>query len=220
MTDKGRAKPDRKPAPWEKELVELTKHDWQIAVGLSHDHKHSPLQIRVAFILMHHADPKTMLAWPTQESVAEYVGVAEERQVRRAILALCESGAVKRCRISQLDEAERDKITRSKRGVVYRLNLYWAWEILEASTKPLAAEPKQLRDARRRKETPSGIGGADRTTAVLSERTTTVRYMEDYDSPPNEEGINIDQKREAPREESLASTREVSAYALASGRAG
>lgn len=200
-------KPERRRLPWEKELIELTKFDWLTAVGLSHDHKHSPLQLRIAIGVMQHADPETKVAWPSQQTLAQYAGVGDERQVRRAILAMCDSGAISRGRISQLDEESREKVTRHKRGVAYRLNMYWAFEVLEASTKPLPAEPMQLKKAH-----------IDRTTAVLSDRTTAVRHTQDYGSPPYKEGTLEISEKKAGNEEGSASTRETpaSAYSVAS----
>ncbi|WP_202349997.1 helix-turn-helix domain-containing protein [Mesorhizobium sp. 113-1-2] len=189
------AKPERKRLPWEKYLVDLTKFDWLTAVCLSHDHKHAALQLRLAIVLMQHADPETMVAWPTQETLAKYAGVADERQARRAIKALCDSHAILRCRISELDEASQEKVTRNKRGVAYTLSLPWAFAVLEASKDPLPAEPKHLRDARR-----------NRTTAVLSNRTTAVRYEQDYGSPPYTKRKRSDQIKEAPDRKDLAST--------------
>lgn len=213
------AKPERRNLPWEKELSELTKFDWLTAVGLSHDHKHSPLQLRLAIGLMQHADAETMVAWPTQETLAKYAGVAEERQVRRAIKAMCGSQAISRCRISQLDEAVRERVVRNKRGVAYTLNLAWAFDVLEASKDPLPTEPKHLRDARRKRAL-SQVNSADsdRTTAVLSHRTTVDRYEQDYGSPPYHKGIRSDHKKEAPDRKDLASTyaRGSNGYAAAS----
>lgn len=215
-------RPDRKVQPWEKELVELTKFDWLLAVGMSHWHKHSPLQLRVAIVLMQHADGKTMLAWPSQRTIAQYAGVAAESQVRRAVAALCESQALKRCRISQLDEADQAKVTRNKRGVAYRLSMFWALEILEASQAPLPRMPKQLRDglaakAAKAKAAPDEF---DRSTLERNDRSTLERHTPLYDRAPYQKGILRDQRKDSPSDENLASTREASAYALASGRAG
>lgn len=211
------AKPEHKK-PWEKELNELNKFDWSIAVGLSHDHKHSPLQLRVANVLMHHADSNTMLAWPSQRTIAQYVGAAGESQVRKAVVALCESGAVTRGRVSSLQEEDQAKVTRNKRGVAYRLNLMWAFETLEASLKPLPTMPKQLRDGLAAKAARANV---DRSTVERNDRSTVERYTPPYDRAAYQKGILRDQKKEAPSEENLASTREgASAYAIASGKAG
>ncbi|WP_143749678.1 helix-turn-helix domain-containing protein [Mesorhizobium sp. WSM3879] len=199
------AKPERKPLPWEKELVDLTKFDWLTAVGLSHDHKHSPLQLRVAIAIMQHADAKSMLAWPSQRTLAQYVGVAAESQIRRAVLALCESGAITRGRISSLQEDDQAKVTRNKRGVAYRLNVMWAFETLEASQKPLPRMPKQLRYGLAAKAARALV---DRSTVERNDRPTVERYTPPYDRAPYQKGNNRDQRKEALNEESPASTRD------------
>jgi hypothetical protein len=191
-----------KPRPWDKELCDLTKFDWMTAVGLSHDHKHSPLQLRIANALMQHANDEN-LAWPSQKTLAQYAGVAIESQVRRAIVALCESGALMRGPISQLDDKDQSKITRNKRGIAYRLNLFWAFEVFEASRKPLRFEPKHLRDGRARKIEREQL---HRTTVERSNRTTVERPTPHYDSAPNMKGNNRDQEQEAGNEEGRGST--------------
>ena len=215
-------KPDRRLQPWEKELVELTKFDWLLAVGMSYWHKHSPLQLRVATVLMQHADSNTMLAWPSQRTIAQYAGVAAESQVRRAVAALCESKALKRCRISQLDEADQAKVTRNKRGVAYRLSMFWALETLEASQAPLPRMPKQLRDglAAKAAKAKAVPGEFDRPTVERNNRPTVERYTPPYDRAAYQPVTLRDQKKDSPSEQDLASTREASAYALASGRSG
>ncbi|WP_202302260.1 helix-turn-helix domain-containing protein [Mesorhizobium sp. 131-2-1] len=209
------AKPERKRLPWEKELVDLSKFDWQVAVNLSHDHKHSPLQLRVAVALMLHADSETMVAWPSQKTLAQYTGAASESQVRRAVVALCASTAITRGRISSLCEEDQAKVTRNKRGVAYRLNLLWAFETLEASQKPLPRMPKQLRDGLAAKA--AKIKGTsdelDRSTVERNDRATVERYVPPYDRAAYQEGNIRDQIKEAPDRKDLASTRESQANA-------
>lgn len=199
--------------PWEKTLPELSKYDWLTAVCLHPVHKNRPLELRIAYALMQHTDPETKVAWPTQRTLMAYAGVGDERQVRSAIASLCASGAISRCRISQLDEDSRKKIKRSAKGKAYRLEMFWAFEVLEASQKPLRKEPAPLRAARER----------HRTNTVLSDRTNVVRSIQDGVRPPNtNRNLNETSKGALEGKQDLASTREgttPNAYAIAKGRA-
>ncbi|WP_192177678.1 helix-turn-helix domain-containing protein [Mesorhizobium amorphae] len=208
------SKPERKRLPWEKELVDLNKFDWLTAVGLSHWHKHSPLQLRIAIALMQHANDGN-IAWPSQQTLAQYAGVADAGQVRKAVRAFKKSGAISYCRISELDEYEQAKITRQKRGLAYELEFFWAYEQLEESQQPLRAMPKQLRDGKARKQ-------LNRSTADRSNRSTIDRSTPVHDRPPYKDRTLEISEKKAPNEEGLVSTREapLSAYALASGRSG
>jgi len=175
-------KEPRKPPkqPWEKELIELTKYDWSIAVGLHPKHKNCPLDLRVANVLMQKADGGTCLMWATQQSIAKLVGVADERQVRTAMHRLEESGAIIKKRIADLQPetfeslGEKMNGNRNKRGVVYTLKLFWAMETFEQYANRSPAEPRHLRKKRE----------GHRTTIVRQHRTTIVRSGQDYDSPP------------------------------------
>ena len=81
------------------------------------------------------ADAETCLAWPTQESIAELSGLADERQVRSALASLAGTGAIEKKKVSELSEesAGRLGLKRKSRGVAYKLKLFWACEILELS---------------------------------------------------------------------------------------
>lgn len=205
-------KPERKRLPWEKELVDLNKFDWSIAVGLSHWHKHSPLQLRIANVLMQHANDGN-IAWPSRQTLAQYAGVADSGQVRKAVRALKNSGSISYCRISQLDDAEQAKITRQKRGLAYKLELFWAYEQLEESQIPLRAMPKQLRDGKARKQLEQEL---DRSTADRSNRSTADRSTPVHDRPPYKEGTEEISVKKAPNEEGSVSTRDPSnAYSQA-----
>ncbi|ESY20393.1 helix-turn-helix domain-containing protein [Mesorhizobium sp. LNJC391B00] len=213
------AKPERKRLPWEKELVDLNKFDWLTAVGLSHWHKHSPLQLRVAIGLMQHADPETMVAWPSQQTLAQYAGVASESQIRRAIVALCDSGSIGRGRISSLCEQDQAKVTRNRRGVAYRLNLFWAFETFEAAQKPLRAMPKQLRDGKAAKTGSTPDEQLDRSTVERNDRSTVERHTPPYGRAPYQEGTEEISEKTAGNEEGSVSTGATppNAYALAKG---
>ncbi|QKD17481.1 helix-turn-helix domain-containing protein [Mesorhizobium sp. NZP2077] len=210
------AKPDRKRLPWEKELVDLNKFDWSIAVGLSHWHKHSPLQLRIANVLMQHANDGN-IAWPSQQTLAQYAGVADSGQVRKGVRALKGSGAISYCRISQLDDVEQSKITRQKRGLAYKLEMFWAYEQLEESQQPLRAMPRQLRDGKARKQQQQ----LDRSTADRSNRSTIDRSTPVHDRPPYKDGTEEISEKTALNEEDSASTRAtpINAYSAAT-RAG
>lgn len=202
--------------PWDKELSELTKYDWSVAVGLHPQHKNCPLDLRVANILMQRADAGTCLMWATQQSIAKLVGVADERQVRTAMRRLEESGAIVKKRIADLQPDTFDALgekmsgNRNKRGVIYTLKLFWAMETFEAYVKRSPSEPKHLRKTREE----------HRTTIVRNDRTTIVRSGQDYDSPPYTTSQNYtDTEKGNERKQDLASTREGNLYAKAKGRA-
>lgn len=208
------SKPDRKRLPWEKDLVDLNKFDWLTAVGLSHWHKYSPLQLRIAIGLMQHADAETMVAWPSQQTLAQYAGVADAGQVRKAIRGLKNSGSISYCRISQLDDMEQAKITRQKRGLAYKLELFWAYEQLEESQLPLRAMPKQLRDGKARKQQEKEQ--LNRSTPDRSDRSTVDRSTPVHDRPPYKDRPEEISEKEAPNEGDSVSTRDPSnAYATA-----
>lgn len=223
---------------WSKELHELSKYDWLTAVGLSPDHRTSPLDLRIAITLMSHADPKTKLAWPSQQTLMAYAGVADERQVRTAISSLCASGALVRIYIGKLDSSRREKINRTSRGKAYELQMFWAFEVFEASANGAGQrEPPQLRsgkqhrttavrskqDAEKEPDRTTAVRAGhdaekvpDRTTAVPPNRTTAVRYEQDYSHPPNPK-LNLKETERAGKTvEGLAPTRESNGYAKAS----
>lgn len=208
-------------APWQKSMTEMSKYDWLTAVGLDLSFKHQPLILRVANVLMQFADPETMIAWPSQATIALYAGVADQRQIRHAVGRLAfrerddDHAAVIKCRINDLPEEVRSTVERQAKGKAYRLDMFWALETLEASQSPFRAEPRQLS---RRRTTPV-LSEPDRTTAVLSEddahrttavlldRTTAVLSTPDYDSPPYTKGILRDTKEGSEEKENLALTR-------------
>ena len=195
--------------PWEKTLPDLSKYDWFTAVCLHPLHKNRPLELRIANGIMQHTEPETKVAWPTQRTLMKYAGVGSERQVRSAIASLCESGALNRGCISQLDEETRKKIKRSAKGKAYRLDMFWAYEVLEGSQKTKAREPEPLKIGRER----------HRTNIVLSDRTNVVRSTQDEGRPPNtKRNLNETGKEAFEGKQDLASTREVkttNAYAIA-----
>jgi hypothetical protein len=163
--------------PWQKQASELTKYDWLTAICHNPKHSRRTRDLRVAQALMQLADADTMLAWPTQETLAELSGLADSRQVRSALASMAGSGAIAVVKLSELSDETRDElaIKRRGRGKAYRLKSFWAYEILEASRSPVTkrSQPEKLRAGK----------AAKRTKAVLSERTTTDRFRADYNSP-------------------------------------
>lgn len=201
-------------SPWDKTLDELSKYDWATAVGLSPAHKNRPLELRAANALMQHAN-SSFLAWPSQQTLMRFMGVADERQVRTAVASLASSGALARVRISQLDEDSRKAVERTGRGVAYRLIMFWAYEVFEADPKHERREPSHLRIAKDDRTTlVLSANDDDRTTVVRSDRTTLVRCQQDYGSPPNTKGKLRDTEEAAKVSQDLASTREGNAYAM------
>lgn len=208
--------------PWQKELIDLNKFDWMTAVGISKRHRNSPRDLRVAAVLLRLADQDTGYVWATQETIALLAGLADVRQVRAAIERLEKgekeekgTGALKRSRISDLQPDMVERLAgrmnaRNRRGVVYKLSMFWAYEVFEGYGKSARSEPSQLRKGKASK----------RTTPVRYERTTPVRSTPDYASPAYiERDIQRDIRSPQGGKEDLASTREGNSYATAKGRA-
>lgn len=207
---------ERKKKPWEKSLAEMSKYDWIVAISHNQKHGRRPRDLRVAMALMQMADPDTCLAWPTQESLAEMSGFAEERQVRCALRSLVGTGAIQKVRISEISEESRAKlgIKRKLSGVAYRLKLFWAQEIFELSMSPAGArsEPAQLALSDKR---------GKRTNLDRQKRANLDRLQADQLSPPNTTGEVQDTENSTEGRILGVYTRDgVSAYAIASGRAG
>ncbi|BCH10460.1 hypothetical protein MesoLj131c_47180 [Mesorhizobium sp. 131-3-5] len=218
------ANPERKRA-WQKTLAEMTKYDWIIAVSHNWKHGRRPRDLRVAIALMNLADAATCMAWPTQESLAEMTGLADERQVRAALASLVGTGAIEKKKVSDLSEESAGKldVKRKGRGVAYKLKLFWACEILELSMATQRAEPARLASSDKkgkRTDLDRFEGQPNRTDLDRQNRTDLDRSQADQLSPPNTTEETKDTIRSPERTASLASTREASAYALATGRAG
>lgn len=183
------ANPERKRA-WQKTLAEMSKYDWM--VGVCHNQKHGrrPRDLRVAFALMTLADAETCLAWPTQESLAELTGLADERQVRSALASLAGTGAIEKKRVSDLSEESAGKldVKRKGRGVAYKLKLFWACEILELSMATQRTEPMRLASSDKkgnRTELDRSEPQPNRTDLDRQNRTDLDRSQADQLSPPN-----------------------------------
>jgi hypothetical protein len=186
-------KPPPKKAlmPWEKEMIDLTKYDWAIAVGHHPAHKNCPRDLRVANVFQKLTDAETGLMWATQQTIAQLAGLGDERQVRTAMQRFEASKAIEKKRIANLQtdtlEALGAKMNshRNRRGAVYKLRMFWAYETFETYAKRDRREPEQLRKGRLVK----------RTTIVRSKRTTIVRSGADHDSPAYiQEDISTDIK--------------------------
>ncbi|WP_202360157.1 helix-turn-helix domain-containing protein [Mesorhizobium sp. 131-3-5] len=203
----------------------MTKYDWIIAVSHNWKHGRRPRDLRVAIALMNLADAATCMAWPTQESLAEMTGLADERQVRAALASLVGTGAIEKKKVSDLSEESAGKldVKRKGRGVAYKLKLFWACEILELSMATQRAEPARLASSDKkgkRTDLDRFEGQPNRTDLDRQNRTDLDRSQADQLSPPNTTEETKDTIRSPERTASLASTREASAYALATGRAG
>jgi alkylated DNA nucleotide flippase Atl1 len=209
--------PKKSRLPWEKPLPDLSKYDWLTAVGLHPMHKHCDRDLRIANIVMQMADAETGLMWATQQTIAALAGVGDERQVRTTMQRFEKSGALSKARIADLQQDTLDALhekmsgNRNKRGAVYKLRMFWAFETFEAYGKRKAQEPDHLRKMRE----------LNRTTPVRCERTTPVRLEQDNGCPAyTTEGNYTDTENGNERKQDLASTREgLNPYALATGRA-
>lgn len=211
--------PKRRLYPWQKEAADLNKFDWMTAVGISERHRNSPRDLRVAAVMLRLADQETNYVWATQETIAKLAGLADGRQVRASMERLegakGSGGALRRSRIGDLQPDMVEQLdgrmnARNRRGVVYKLSMFWAYEVFEGYGKAARREPSQLRKGKATK----------RTAPVRYDRTAPVRYEADYVSPAYiEEDIPSDINSGRERKEDLASTREGNAYATAKGRA-
>jgi hypothetical protein len=122
--------------PWDKtDFKDIKRYDWLTAVCVSDKHCDRPRDLRLANTLMQHMNDETGLSFPTQESLAKWSRLANDRQVREAIYSLEESGAVTRKRMKDLQPETMDVVkklgNRTMRAVVYKLNLFWAFETFE-----------------------------------------------------------------------------------------
>lgn len=220
------ASPERKRA-WQKSLAEMSKYDWMTAVNHNKKHSRRTRDLRVAFALMTLADAETCLAWPTQESIAELSGLADERQVRSALASLAGTGAIEKKKVSELSEESSGRldVKRKSRGVAYKLKLFWACEILELSMATKRTEPARLASSDKkgkRTNTDRFEGQPNRTNTDRQKRTNTDRSQPDCDRPPNTLAETKDTEERPERTVSLASppARESTppnAYALAKG---
>ncbi|MFC3725935.1 hypothetical protein [Neoaquamicrobium sediminum] len=203
--------------PWEKTLADLSKYDWLTAVSLNPRHQSRPRDLRVAIALMQLADAATCLAWPTQDTLASLTGMSNTGHVRAGLRSLKGTGAIEIVKISELSEMTMDAISvkRKGRGRAYKLKLFWAYEILEASRKAVYRRPvpEHLVEGKERKKT-----GANRSTIDRQIRSTIDRFKPVYDRPTNTTVDTNDTNGGFEGNVSrLASTRVVNAYAIASG---
>lgn len=183
------ANPERKRA-WQKTLAEMSKYDWMTAVCHNQKHGRRPRDLRVGFALMQLADADTCLAWPTQESLAELSGLADERQVRSALASLAGTGAIEKKKVSELSEESAGKldVKRKSRGAAYKLKLFWACEILELSMATQRPEPARLASSDKtgkRTDLDRFEGQPNRTNLDRQKRTDLDRSQPDQLSPPN-----------------------------------
>lgn len=205
--------------PWQKEAADLNKFDWMTAIGISERHRNSPRDLRVAAVMLRLADQETNYVWATQETIAKLAGLADGRQVRASMERLegekGSGGALRRSRIGDLQPDMLEQLAgrmnaRNRRGVVYKLSMFWAYEVFEGYGKTDRKEPSQLRKGK----------ALNRTTSVRSYRTEPVRSTPDYVSPAYIEGdMQRDIRDSRERKEDLASTREANSYSKAKERA-
>lgn len=121
--------------PWTKDFKDIKRYDWLTAVNVSTAHHERPRDLRMANTLMQHMNDETGLSFPTQESMAKWSRLKGDRQVREAIYSLEASGAVTRKKMRDLQPDTLEIVqklgNRTMRAVVYKLNLFWAFETFE-----------------------------------------------------------------------------------------
>jgi hypothetical protein len=135
---------------------------------------------------MQHMHGETGLAFPTQETMAKWARLAGDRQVRESIYSLEASKAVSRKKMNELQPETQELVKnvghRSKRAVVYKINLFWAFETFESyKFEMLNGDPEARKGvANRMQKRPeidryerSGIG---RSIPVWNRPTNTVGH--------------------------------------------
>ena len=175
--------------PWTKEFKDIKRYDWLTAVSISPKHSDKPRDLRLANCLMQHMHGETGLSFPTQETMAKWARLAGDRQVRESIYSLEASKAVTRKRMGDL-QPETQAIVRnvghrSMRAVVYKINLYWAFETFEAYKFEMANGDTEARKSvaeRMRK----------RSTTDRYQRTEIDRLKPDWNRPANTVGHTVD----------------------------
>ncbi|MCV9997352.1 hypothetical protein OE766_03750 [Pararhizobium sp. YC-54] len=175
--------------PWTKEYKDLTRYDWLTACSVHDSHSEKPRDLRVANCLMQHMHGETRLAFPSQHTIAQWARVSHPRKVRDSLDALQASGAIKRKRMDELQPETLELIKelgrKTMRAVVYKLDMFWAFETFEKYKFRLShpiSEPERLRVARRQQG----------TMLVPYEGTVLVPYIGDYAGPANTIGNTVD----------------------------
>ena len=135
--------------PWDKPACELSKFDWLTAVGLHPAHRDKPTDLRIAQELTRFTNGKSWIAWPTVQTLADYVG-CHRVTAQRAISNLRDSGAIAVIKISELPEELKlqNNIRRSGRGNAYGPNKSWAAGVFASREHYRKVEPCGLKKGR------------------------------------------------------------------------
>ena len=176
-------------------------------IGVSDQHSDRPRDLRMANTLMQHMNDDTGLSFPTQESMAKWSRLANDRQVREAIYSLEDSGAVSRKRMQDLQPETLELVKklghRTMRAVVYKINLFWAFEVFERYIFQMSigtTDAKKLLAARLQ----------HRPDTDRYERPESDRYKPAYVRPPNTVEDTVDTLGSAGSKEHLLYGREES----------
>lgn len=175
--------------PWTKEFKDIKRYDWLTAVNVSTQHCDKPRDLRLANTLMQHMNAETGLSFPTQESMAKWSRLAGDRQVRSAIRSLEASGAVTSKRMQDLQPETLEVVKklghRTMRAVVYKLNLFWAFETFERYQFQMASGPSEVR-----KKLVSRM--QHRPEPDRYDRPESDRYIAAYSRPANTVGYTVE----------------------------
>lgn len=175
--------------PWTKDLKDIKRYDWLTAVNVSDAHRDRPRDLRLANTLMQHMNDETGLAFPTQESLAKWSRLANDRQVRESIYSLEASGAMARKRMQDLQPETLDIVKklghRTMRAVVYKLNLFWAFETFERYQFQMTLGPSE-----RRRELAARM--QHRPESDRCYRPESDRYKPAYVRPANTVGYTVE----------------------------
>ncbi len=152
------------------------KHEWLRRVA-AFPVPLSAVELRLAMVIFGSVNGHLGFAWPSQRSLAAQAGGLNPRKVRAATAGLEQKGLIRRGKIADLTDAEREQLRRHGRGTYYT-------PVIPAEVeKPVRTEPDNLR---RGKE-------AKRTAAVRSKGTTTVLSKRTAAVLPIREGKGRDQ---------------------------
>lgn len=175
--------------PWMKELKDIKRYDWLTAVSVSAAHSDRPRDLRLANCLMQHMHAETGLSFPTQETMAKWARLAGDRQVREAVYSLERSGAVTRKRMDELQPETAELVMnvghRSRRAVVYKLNLFWAFETFEEYRFQISNGPSEAGAKRAARM-------QHRLTPGRYDRLTPGRFIPAHARPANTVGDTVD----------------------------
>lgn len=142
----------RKKMWFQKELNELNKFDWRDAVNAVTEWKRETVVGRVAVKIADFYNPELGYAYPSLSRLAAELNYTEEK-VSTAISKLRKGGAIKK--IHRNDVPDHIAPNKGERGLFFKLNFMWAFEVGEIIKNPAHAkgvESDALKEGRLRRQ--------------------------------------------------------------------